>query len=127
MQINKSVAMSLILIFSAPLTLMANAQAKQVAKITPQHVADKQNWRALLWLAKGDKLTVTNTGTTAVLLKREITLMPDEMPLMLNKRTILPGETVPVFGACPHHLPQQKEVIIHLLQTGESQTLPLNH
>lgn len=118
------ITVPLIVLFSAPLTQMANAQAVQIAQ---QHTAEKQNWKALVWLAKGDKLTVTNTGTTAVHLKKSIMLMPDEMALMLQTETILPGETLPIFGACPHHLPLQKEVIIYLLSSDEPHRLVLNH
>lgn len=124
MMLRTLIAVPLIVLFSAPLTQMANAQALQAAQ---QHVAEKQNWKTLVWLAKGDKLMVTNTGTTAVHLKKSIVLMPDEMGLMLHTDTILPGETLQVMGACPHHLPLQKEVIINLPSSDVPHRLVLNH
>ncbi len=80
---------------------------------------------------KGENLmTVTNTGNETVRLERNVVLLPDEMPLTLEKTQLLPGETLVVYGACSHHLPQQKEVKLTPIspkgQAMASQTLPLN-
>ncbi|WP_150105784.1 hypothetical protein [Pantoea sp. At-9b] len=64
-------------------------------------------------------------------LDKDIKLLPDDSPVMLNETTVLPGQTVIVYGACPHHLPLQKEVVFTPVtadgQPQDAQTLPLNH
>lgn len=88
-------------------------------------------WHSLLWKATKDQLTVTNTGTVAVQIATDLILLPDEMVVSLRKTTILPGETLEVYGACPEHLPAQKEVLITPLAEDKhplpAQVLPLQH
>jgi hypothetical protein len=90
-----------------------------------------QGWRALVWEAQGGELKVTNTGEEPIHLGRDVKLMPDEMPLTLLKTTLQPGETLQVYGACPEHLPLQKQVIITEGNKdgaqGKEHLLPLNH
>lgn len=59
----------------------------------------------LVWGIKEQRLTVTNTGKETIQLGKEIKLLPDDSVVMLNETTVLPGQTVIVYGACPHHLP----------------------
>nr|WP_159466099.1 hypothetical protein [Scandinavium goeteborgense] len=107
----------LILLFSSTLTHAVTAQAKR--------------WQKLEWKAHGETLTVTNTGSQPVHLGRDVMLMPDEIPLTLLKTMLQPGETLKVYGACPHHLPLQKEVQITSVadngQTEGQQVLILQH
>lgn len=120
-----------------PLTLLFScAQAPShelMVKDAPSRAATNhlQGWQALVWKAGAGKLTVTNTSQSPIHLGRDVKLMPDEMPLTLIKTTLEPGETLPVFGACPEHLPLQKEVFITLsdenAQPGASHRLPINH
>lgn len=120
-----------------PLLLLSFGSAAQSHALsvedTQSHASAQhlQGWQGLVWQASGNELTVTNTGGEAIHLERDIKLMPDEMPLTLIKTTLQPGETLPVYGACPEHLPLQKEVVITLAgenaQSGSSHTLPINH
>ena len=119
-------AVSAILLVSSGLTLAAERSAAQHSAVAT--AAEKPS---LDWRAEGEILTVTNRGSTAIHLDRNVRLMPDEMPLTLNKTTLQPGETLQVFGACPHHLPLQKEVVVTLQspegKPGGEETLTLHH
>ena len=119
-----------LLLLSSPLTQAADVQAKthQTSAIKPSSVHGVQT---LEWKKKGESLiTVTNTGNQTVRLERNVVLLPDEMPLTLEKTQLLPGETLIVYGACSHHLPQQKEIqLTPVSSTGQAmapQTLPLH-
>ncbi|SNY65696.1 hypothetical protein [Enterobacter sp. CC120223-11] len=119
-------AVSVILLVSSGLTQAAERAAAQHS--TAAAATEKPS---LDWRAEGEILTVTNRGSTAIHLERNVRLMPDEMPLTLNKTTLQPGETLQVFGACPHHLPLQKEVVVTLQspegKPGREETLVLHH
>lgn len=119
----------LLLLFSSSL---AQADGLITKKEQPDASTQQaQSWRALVWKAQKDQLTVTNTGKSPVHLGRDVKLMPDEMPLTLLKTTLQPGETLQVYGACPEHLLLQKEVIITLDtargQQNQLHMLPINH
>jgi P pilus assembly chaperone PapD len=119
MQITKRILplVPLILLFSSTLTHAASLAGK--------------SWQKLEWKTQGEALTVTNTGAQPVHLGRDVMLMPDEMPLTLLKTTLQPGETLQVYGACPHHLPLQKTVkITPIADNGQSegeQALVIHH
>ena len=85
----------------------------------------------LVWGIKEQRLTVTNNGKVPIQLDKDIKLLPDDALVVLNETTVLPGQTVIVYGACPHHLPLQKEVMFTPMtadgQQEASQTLPLTH
>lgn len=119
----------LMLFFSSSLVQAHEVVVKEIQSRSSAPQA--QGWLALVWKVQGSDLTVTNTSQSPIHLGRDVKLMPDEMPLTLIKTTLQPGETLPVFGACPEHLPLQKEVIITLsdknAQQGVSHRLPINH
>lgn len=120
----------LILLISSGLTHAAEHAAASHSTAAGG-VSQTREKPSLDWRAEGETLTVTNRGSIAIHLDRNVRLMPDEMPLTLNKTTLQPGETLQVFGACPHHLPLQKEVVV-TLQTPEGKsngerTLVLHH
>ena len=119
-------AVSAILLVSSGLTQAAERSAAQHSAAATATERPSLDWRA-----EGKSLTVTNRGSTAIHLDRNVRLMPDEMQLTLNKTTLQPGETLQVFGACPHHLPRQKEVVVTLQspegKPGAEETLALHH
>ncbi|WP_336768964.1 hypothetical protein [Pantoea endophytica] len=77
--------------------------------------APPESHNLLIWSAKGNILSVTNTGLFTSYLQKEIKLLPDNMPGTLEKPFILPGETLIVYGVCKHHLPTQTSVLIEAM------------
>ena len=110
------------------------AQANVLMPEAPHSVAhaashSDQGWRAVVWTHQGSELRVTNAGKEPLHLGPDVTLMPDKTVLTLHQTILQPGETLPVYGVCPHHLPAQEEVIFTLVDVngkpGESHTLPI--
>ncbi|HEY3983126.1 hypothetical protein [Cedecea sp.] len=119
-------ALPLILFFSCSLAQATGVMAKDTQQSASAH--QPETLRSLAWKAKGNELTVTNTGKSAIDLERDVKLMPDEMPLTLVKTTLQPGETMQVYGACPEHLPRQNEVVVTPAgKSSQPQVLPIHH
>lgn len=117
-----------VLLFSSALT---QAAERSVAPATQQldEASKGQSVQSLVWQIKDQRLTVTNTSGKPMQLENDIKLLPDNTRVALNETRVLPGQTVIVYNACPHHLPLQKEVVFTPIadngQPEATQTLPL--
>ncbi|HFK7189043.1 TPA: hypothetical protein ACG0BA_004768 [Serratia odorifera] len=102
----------------------------QIKKGTLQNKKnEKDAWKKLIWSQKNGELVVTNTGKEVIHLQPDINLLPDNMPVILGKTDIQPGESFIIHGVCKHHLPLQTQVAISLMSSGdekiENHTVPI--